>query len=71
MSINREIFPSNRRISSYKIVKMIGRGSYDDVYLVTDSRNMKNYAVKTESINAEKQALNFEVDLLFGTNVAY
>lgn len=50
---------------------MIGRGSYGDVYLVTDSRNMKNYAMKTESINAEKQTLNLEVDLLFGTNVAY
>ena len=42
MSDNREIFPQKKQISSYKIIKMIGRGSYGDVYLVTDARNLKS-----------------------------
>lgn len=71
MSINREIFLPNRQISSYKIIKMIGRGAYGDVYLVTDSRNLKNYAMKTESIDAAKQTLSHEVDLLFDAKIAY
>lgn len=67
----RPEFAPNRQISSYRVKRRIGQGGYGDIYLVTDMRNNKDYAMKTEIIDAPKQAINHEVEFLYDLKSAY
>ena len=46
----------------YQIVRLLGHGGFGDVYQVNDLSDFgTKYAMKTEYLNAQKQALEREV----------
>lgn len=45
------------RIGHYKIIKHIGRGGFSDIYLAQERETLDYFALKTEFLNARKQAL--------------
>ncbi|KAH0788401.1 CK1 family protein kinase [Histomonas meleagridis] len=51
-------------IADYVIVKLIGQGGYGDIYTVQKDESEEIYAMKLESITAEKQGLETEVAIL-------
>lgn len=60
---NREKFKPGTYIGKYKIIKLIGRGGYGDVYKVkADSHQI--LALKTEYISSSKKALEKEIEIL-------
>jgi serine/threonine protein kinase len=69
--MSRQQFSPTERVSHYTIERLIGQGGYGDIYLVRDSRNMKDYAMKTELLTSTKQALQNEIDLLADLKTAY
>lgn len=63
---DRPVFSQFRTIKGYRIKKRIGQGGFGDVYLVEyiDGGNHDLLAMKTEYLDAPKQALEREVELL-------
>jgi serine/threonine protein kinase len=52
----------NRSIGEFQIIKLVGRGSFGDVFLAIDKRNKKKRAVKIE--NSMKSSVRHEIEVL-------
>ena len=63
----REVLQDGTVIDGFVIQGVLGRGGFGDVYRVLD-RNQKSFALKTEYLNAEKQALEKEIECLVHLN---
>ena len=61
---NRIVLTNNTRIGNYKIIDLLGQGGYGDVYKVENIINGKIFALKTEYLNAQKKALEKEINFL-------
>ncbi|OHT03989.1 putative casein kinase [Tritrichomonas foetus] len=61
----RNEFPIGKIINNrYCILRTLGKGGFGDIYQVEDRNTHKKYALKTEYLNAEKQALKNEIEML-------
>ena len=49
-STKREILTKGRIIGSFVVEDYIGHGGYSDIYMVSDPKERKNYAIKLEEI---------------------
>ncbi|OHS94650.1 hypothetical protein TRFO_39207 [Tritrichomonas foetus] len=64
---SRQLFNEGDIVGNYKIVKLIGQGGYGDIYTVQkafDDSDQTLYAMKLESIAAEKRGLEEEIAIL-------
>jgi serine/threonine protein kinase len=62
--MSRPQFSPNERVSHYTIERLIGQGGYGDIYLVRDSRNMTDYAMKTELFTRQSRPSNTKLTCL-------
>ena len=51
-------------VDKFQVVRLLGRGGYGDVYLVTQLMTNQRYAMKTESLNSPRQALAQELNIM-------
>ena len=63
----REVLQDGTVIDGFVVQGVLGRGGFGDVYRVLDSSG-KTFALKTEYLNAEKQALEKEIECLMHLN---
>ena len=61
---DRKTFEHGKVIDGYAIVYLIGVGGFGDVYKVTDKKTHQMFAMKTERLDAQKKALDREIDCL-------
>ena len=59
-------FGQGKTINGYSICYLIGMGGFGSVYKVTDKKTHQMFAMKTESVNARKKALDREIECLKG-----
>ncbi len=52
--------PSNLNMSDYKIIDIIGNGSYSNIYLVEEIKTKKKYAIKKIIIDGEEDLQKFK-----------
>ena len=60
----RNAFDRGKVIGGYEIAFLIGLGGFGEVYKVTDKKTHQMFAMKTESVDAPKKALQLEIDCL-------
>lgn len=61
---NRALFPERTIIDDYEISFVLGRGGFGDVYLVRNRHSNAILALKTEYFDAEKHAMENELQVL-------
>lgn len=61
--LNRPILDNSTIIHRFKIVKLLGRGGYGDVYLVNDIISGIQYALKTEYLQSTRTAMTTELEI--------
>lgn len=56
----RRVLAAGEQIGPYSVVALLGQGGYGDIYSVKKEGSDKLYAMKTESLTAEKRGLEAE-----------
>lgn len=60
---DRILLNKGQEVDGYTIISLLGQGGFGDVYKVVDSDG-KEFAMKTEYLNAPKRALKAEVNIM-------
>ncbi|KAH0790084.1 CK1 family protein kinase [Histomonas meleagridis] len=68
MSVEQRNLPSfsqGKKVSHFTIQGLVGAGGYGAIYSVIDNNNNEKYALKVESLNAEKEGLVNEIRTMY------
>jgi serine/threonine protein kinase len=68
---NRYVFPHGTIVGDFQISGVLGQGGFGDVYLAEDQRTGLKYALKTEYLDAAKQAMENEIAIFRRLRSAY
>ena len=63
-STERQAIPAGKFIDIYKVIRLVGIGSFGGVYQVQKTDSKKIYAMKTENIDSKSQFLQYEIQIL-------
>ena len=63
-SSDRQVIPSGKSIDGYEVIELVGVGGFGGIYKVKKNHSDKIYALKTESVNAKRQILQYEIQIL-------